>query len=530
MAWKPPGLESGTGMFTNDEFYPGLFTDLVQSVPVGVIAIGSSGRVEFWNPAAERILGWSEEEIAGRVLPTELYFPAQSGEMELMRRRKDGDIVILQAQFIPWRDSAGSEVGKLAILTDLTERRAAERAIEDLTEREKNAKSRESENMRFRTLLEAAPDAIIEVDQEGRIILLNKVTEQLFGYDREELLLQSVEILIPENLRAGHHRHRQAYCAHPSTRPMGTGLKLEGQRKDGSRFPVEISLSPVQFEEGFRVSAIIRDISERRIAEEQLKAIHTTFTEELAAKNHELETRNQEVERANHLKSEFLSGMSHELRTPLHTIVGFTELLEEEIQGPLNDKQRRFIRHIHKDSQHLLALINDVLDLSKIESGRLELHREVFPLLEALEETVSSVRPRYDAKSIQLEISVPYASGLYADRLRFKQILYNLLSNAVKYTPDHGRVSIEVIRRDSFIEVSVTDTGIGIPLSQHESVFDKFYQIGQRQAGGLEGTGLGLAITRHLVEEHGGSIRLESEPGKGSRFTFSIPIVATVEP
>src|SRR5262249_14267664 len=148
----------------------------------------------------------------------------------------------------------------------------------------------------------------------------------------------------------------------------------------GTRFPVEISLSPVQFEDGLRVSAIIRDVTERKLAEEQLRAVQTAYTEQLAAKNRELEARNQEVEQANQLKSEFLSGMSHELRTPLHTIIGFTELLEEEIQGPLNEKQHRFIHHIHRDSQHLLALINDVLDLSKIESGRLVLQLEVFPL------------------------------------------------------------------------------------------------------------------------------------------------------
>jgi len=516
-------------MFTHDIFSPALFRDLAQTVPVGVIWIASSGRVESWNPAAERLLGWSEAEVLGGSPPIDFALPAQCGEAEFTRRRKDGKPVVLQVRTIPWLDAAGSEVGSLAILDDLTERRASEGALEQMIEQAKNAKSRESENMRFRALLEAAPDAIIEVDREGRIVLLNKVAEQLFGYEREELLGQLVEILVPSNVRGGHHKQRQGFWANPSARPMGTGLKLEAQRKDGSLFPVEISLSPVEFEGGFRVSAFIRDVSERRLAEEQLRAIQANYTEELAAKNRELETRNDEVERANRLKSEFLSGMSHELRTPLHTIVGFTELLEEETQGPLNDKQRRFLRHIHKDSQHLLALINDVLDLSRIESGRLELQREEFPLIEALNEAVSSIRPRCDAKSIQIEVNVSHDSDLYADRLRFKQILFNLLSNAAKFTPERGRICVEASRRESFVEVSVTDTGIGIPASQHESVFDKFYQVGQRQAGGLEGTGLGLAITRHLVEEHGGSIHLESEPGKGSRFTFSIPVAGSLE-
>lgn len=512
-------------MITRAKFDPSIFRDLLQAIPVGIVAVSSTGQVQSWNPAAEKILGWSNQEVAGGPPPIELPSSTDGAGVEVQRRRKDGSLVDLQVRAIPWQDSAGAEHGSLVILTEVTALRAAEHAVQDLTAQEEKAHSRAREHMRFRELLEAAPDAIIEVDREGRIVLLNKVTEQLFGYEREELLGQPVEMLIPQEARTGHHAHRKGYWASPSTRPMGTGLKLEGQRKDGSRFPVEISLSPVQFEEGFRVSAIIRDVSERRLAEEQLRAIQAAYTGDLAAKNRELEARNEEVERANRLKSEFLSGMSHELRTPLHTIIGFTELLEEEIEGPLNEKQHRFIRHIHRDSQHLLELINDVLDLSKIESGRLELRHEFFPLPEALEETVSSVRPRGDVKSIQIESIVPKALEIYADRLRFKQILYNLLSNAVKFTPEGGRVWVEVTTPPGFVEVSVSDTGIGIPSAEQESVFDKFYQVGQRQAGGLEGTGLGLAITRRLVEEHGGSIRLFSEPGKGSRFTFTIPFV-----
>jgi len=510
-------------MITREKFNPAVFRDIVQSIPVGVLAVAPSGIVESWNLAAERILGWSGTEVMGGPLPLDLPLSITDGEMDLERRRKDGQAVALQVRTMPWRDAVGSEVGRLILVSDVTARKAAESAIQDLRDEELRARSREREHMRFRTLLEAAPDAIIEVDRQGRIVVLNKVTEQLFGYQREELLGQLVEILIPDNVRAAHHKHRDGYWAHASRRPMGTGLKLEGQRKDGSRFPVEISLSPVQFEDGFRVSAIIRDVSERHHVEEKLRAIQFAYTAELAAKNQELEIRNEEVERANRLKSEFLSGMSHELRTPLHTIIGFAELLEEQTEGSLNEKQQRFIRHIHRDSQHLLALINDVLDLSKIESGRLELQKSVFPLAEALEETISSLRPRAQAKLIQIEIDVRGAINLYADRLRFKQILYNLLSNAVKFTKERGRVWVRASASDSEVEVCIGDTGIGIAASEHESVFDKFYQVGQRQAGGHEGTGLGLAITRHLVEQHGGSVRLESEVGEGSRFTFMIP-------
>lgn len=511
-------------MITKSKYDPGIFRDVLQAVPAGVVAITSAGNVESWNPAAEKILGWTSEEVAGQPSPIRLPQPATDSEVEIRRQRKDGAPVDLRARVIPWRDSAGVDHGSLLIFIDVTALRASEHAVQNLTEEGARAQSRERENVRFRELLEAAPDAIIEVDREGKIVLMNRVTEHLFGYTREELIGQPVEILIPDHVKEKHHGHRHHYWDHPTTRPMGIGLTLEGQRKNGTKFPVEISLSPVQFEEGFRVSAIIRDVSERRAVEEKLQAIQTAYTNELAAKNRELETRNQEVERANHMKSEFLSGMSHELRTPLHTIIGFAELLGEEIEGSLNEKQRRFIQHIHRDSQHLLALINDVLDLSKIESGRLELQRDVVLLAEALEETVSSLRPRAAVKSIKIETAVPNGLEIFADRLRFKQILYNLLSNAVKFTPEGGRVWVHVKAEDGFAVVEVGDTGIGIPAAQHESVFDKFYQVGQRQAGGMEGTGLGLAITRRLVQEHGGAIQLESEAGKGSKFTFTIPV------
>ncbi len=237
----------------------------------------------------------------------------------------------------------------------------------------------------------------------------------------------------------------------------------------------------------------------------------------------ELESRNREVERANQLKSEFLASMSHELRTPLHTIIGFAELLAEQLEGPLNDKQKRFMNHIHTDSIHLLALINDILDISKIESGRLGLRRENFDPGSVLEEALSSVRPQAAAKSIAIETGLSLPATIFADRLRVKQILFNLLSNALKFTPQGGKIRIEADLRKGVIEIAVSDTGIGIAKEQHEAVFDKFYQVGSTTKGVREGTGLGLAITKALVEEHGGGIWLESEPGKGSRFTFTIP-------
>lgn len=369
---------------------------------------------------------------------------------------------------------------------------------------------------RFRELLEAAPDSIIEVDSEGQVVLLNRATETLFGYNREELLGQSVELLVPESVRAAHARHREDYREHPLTRPMASGLELYGRRKDGSRFPVEISLSPVESDAGFRVTAIIRDITERKKAEEQLRRVREQYM-------NELELQNRQIERANQLKSEFLASMSHELRTPLHTIIGFSELLGEQIEGSLNAKQQRFVDHIHSDSLHLLELINDILDLSKVEAGRIELRAEPLDLGEVIEESIFSIRPMAENKSLAIRAHVAPMPAIRADRVRIKQILVNLLSNAVKFTPAGGRIDVDAIMADGWAEISVADTGIGIPPQEHAAIFDIFHQAGATTKGVREGTGLGLAITKRLVEQHGGTIMVSSEPGKGSRFTFTIP-------
>lgn len=267
------------------------------------------------------------------------------------------------------------------------------------------------------------------------------------------------------------------------------------------------------------IFAIARDITERKRAEEERQR----FTASLEAANRELELRNREVERATHLKSRFLASMSHELRTPLNAIVGFSDLLADGTPGELNVKQKRFVDHIKKGSAHLLQLINDILDLSKIEAGQLELRCEDFQVRDALPEVLSTIRPLAMAKNIQVQHKPDVDGTVYADRVRLKQVLYNLLSNAVKFTPKSGRISIECVEEGNFVRLSVTDTGIGIRAEDQAVVFEEFRQVESSSGTTHEGTGLGLAITKRLVEQQGGKISLDSEPGKGSRFTFTLP-------
>jgi len=365
---------------------------------------------------------------------------------------------------------------------------------------------------RYQQLVEAAPDAILEVDRTGLIRLANLEAENLFRCSRADLLGKPVEQFVPGRFRNGHTADRDRYNAHPSKRAMGSGLDLWALRADGTEVPVDINLSPITVGEEVRIMCVVRDITDRKRAEEEIRALNQT-----------LEHRNSEVERASQLKSEFLASMSHELRTPLNAIIGFSDLLAEQSAGDLNDKQMRYTGHIGQGARHLLNLINDILDLSKIEAGRVELRIETFPAADAIDEVLTAIRPIADKKKLILQADISPALKISADRTQFKQILYNLLSNAVKFTPEDGRVEIAAHAEANLSRIRVTDTGIGIAFEDTETIFESFRQIAATTKGVREGTGLGLAITKRLVEAHRGRIWVESQPGQGSSFFVELP-------
>lgn len=373
---------------------------------------------------------------------------------------------------------------------------------------------------RLSAVLEAMPDALVIIDEKGRIVLINKQTEKLFGYERTELLGELVERLMPERFRKRHVNHRTDFTKTPRTRAMGAGLDLFGLKKDGAEFPIEISLSPLKTDEGLLVLAAVRDITIQKLLQEQL---HN--------KNDQLEATNRRVQEASRLKSEFLANMSHELRTPLNGIIGFTELMHSGKVGPISTEHKEYLSDILSSSRHLLQLINDILDLSKVESGKMGFNPKKSDLLKLINEVRDILRTLIANKQIKLSIEVdPDIQEITIDPAKFKQILYNYISNAIKFTGFDGQVNIRAypVGKNDF-RIEVQDSGIGIHKEDLNKLFVEFQQLDTSLAKKYQGTGLGLALTRRIVEAQGGEVGVESTFGKGSTFYAILPRSAHIE-
>jgi PAS domain S-box-containing protein len=487
------------------------FMDL--SVDMFCVA-GFDGFFKTLNPSFEKTLGFTTKELMAKPYLEFIHPDDRSATVVEKDRLEEGKATLSfenrylckdgAYKWLLWNAVSVSEQKVVfAVARDITERKRVEELL------------RESED-RHRKLFDNNPHPTWVFDHETlRFVAVNAAAVHKYGYSREEFLAMTLkDIRPPEDIPA----------LLETVQALGDGKESSGawrhRLKDGTLIDTENTSYGMTFLGRLARAVVAVDVTQRKRDEAEKREI----MDSLAATNQELGLRNREVERATQMKSEFLASMSHELRTPLNAIVGFSDLLAEETAGALNPKQKRFVDHIKQGSTHLLQLINDILDLSKVEAGQLEMHSEEFLVQDALPEVLSTIAPLAMAKNIQIKQKLESKSLVKADRVRFKQILYNLLSNAVKFTPKDGQVSIESIDDWDFVRLSVTDTGIGIRPEDQEAVFEEFRQV-EGSGGTHQGTGLGLAITKRLVEQQGGRISVESELGKGTRFTFFLPAV-----
>lgn len=359
-----------------------------------------------------------------------------------------------------------------------------------------------SENF-FEIIFDSIPNSMLMVDKKGNIVLSNKNVQLDFGYRKEEMEKLKVEQLIPHPLNIYHNKLRESYFEYPKHRKMANGREIEGLKKNGLKFPIEVSLSPIATEKGEYAIATILDITKNKEIEKNLKK----------AKD--------EAEKTSVLKSEFLNLISHELRTPLTVILGNIPILKNNDESYGKKVIAEVINDIEESANHLLTLINDLLDVSKIEAGKMELKYSKINFKEFMDHLVQQFKPLILDKALEIKVDVK-EFVINADEIRLKQIMINLISNAIKFT-EKGMIQIKVEEDIEYFYISVEDTGVGISNDDLKHLFENFKQINSIATRKYGGSGLGLLITKKLIQLHGGTIEVKSKLGKGSLFIFSIP-------
>ncbi len=528
-------------------------TLMVDSLPDPVVITNAANDIIAQNHRAGRLLHAREDDSPGRRRALELnnlLFTSflskaamsggqQSGPRELNLVDPDeGNDLLFEVLAHPLGERVGPEDAVLSVLRDVTDLRRAANELERQVQRVRQGEvTVRGERDRLNLVLENVADPILVTDERSNIILMNDQAEQLFQISdpdrrsRRELALvrgndtKFTSFISEFALLDADSRRERMSLVHPRA-----GLEL----------PVEVVSGKVKNERGepIAIVSVLHDLTKQVENErlyEALKQLNSELeqriraaTADLAEQNARLQWQSQEVERANRLKSEFLASMSHELRTPINALIGYSALLLDGVLGDVNPRQQDALGRGRAAAEHLLALINDILDLAKIEAGKMPLHLEPVSLRDVTLEVTQQIEPMVRKKQLEFVIDVaPDCPAIHSDRTKIKQVLLNLLSNAVKFT-NRGRVSVEARRTQGGVRIDVIDTGIGIRPSDLQAIWEDFRQVDQSRTREFGGTGLGLSITRKLLERLGGSVAVQSVYGEGSTFSVYLPLVVPI--
>lgn len=483
-------------------------TLILDETPDAVVITRLDGEVVYWTNGARMVFGYSSEEAMGHRLAGLIELPgaddggavvrqtlaAGAASYESVRRAKDGALVYIDSTSKLLRDAGGAPEYILWSKKDVT-------ALKVL----RDAKLVEA---RFDGILELMPDAIIVANASGRIVLATRQAETMFKYEHGALRGVVLEMLMPARFRDGHRAHRNDYGARPALRPMGSGRDLYGLRSDGVEIPVEISLSPIVTEEGTLIMSAIRDVGERKRIE-------------LA-----LQEKNVELAKAVAAKDRFLGGMSHELRTPLNAIIGFTGTMLMRLPGPINSEQTKQLRMVQSSARDLLSLVNDLLDLTRIESGKVQLELVPTPSRPVIDEVLALLQPQARGKGLELAlVDSEQEVTVKADRRALRQILMSLVDNAIKCT-DSGTVLVrlETVTVDGRGRAAISIGDSGGDAAGNGARRQALSQLQASSLRQFESAGLGLHLSRKLATLLHGEILFDSEYGVGSIFTLTLPL------